>query len=133
MAQIVSYMAHDPVGNCEGQLTDFTQSSLIDAEAQGIVFIAVYDDGSRSVVRAADIVKPAQEGQEFTFVMPVYVDKRTKATVECFDALAKIVDPEVATTSADGASTEGDPVKTFLTALEKLRALNTEAESDGDA
>ena len=122
MAQIVSYMAHDPVGNCEGQLTDFTQSSLIDAEAQGIVFIAVYDDGSRSVVRAADIVKPAQEGQEFTFVMPVYVD-----------ALAKIVDPEVATTSADGASTEGDPVKTFLTALEKLRALNTEAESGGDA
>lgn len=128
MAQIVCYMAHDPVANCEGQLTDFTSATLIDAEAQGIVFVAVYDDGTRAVVRAADIVPPSMQGQEFTFVMPVYVDERTSATVECFSALAEIVNPSVATQAADDAeSGQKDPIERFMTALANLKAL----ESDG--
>lgn len=132
MAQIVNYMVHDPIGNSEGQLTDFDKQSLIDAEAQGIIFIGVHDDGTREVVRAADIVPPGIAGQELTFVMPVYVDKRTSATVECFSALAEIINPEVATMSTDGGEAEQtDPVAKFMAALENLKAL--ESDNGGDA
>ena len=45
MAQITHYMAHDPVGNSESYLTEFDSELISRAEASGIVFIAVYDDG----------------------------------------------------------------------------------------
>lgn len=126
MAQIIDYMAHDPVANAEGQLTDYTKETLIDAEAHGIVFIAVYDDGTRAVVRAADITPPsAAGGQDFVFVAPVYVDQRHAATVECFSALAEIVNPAAATVSEDGTETaqQADSVAKFMAALEALKAF----------
>lgn len=130
MAQITHYMAHDPVGNSESYLTEFDSELISRAEASGIVFIAVYDDGTREVVDSKDVVKPKSADEPFTLVTPVYVDDRTDATVACFDALAAIVDPSV-TTAAEGGETEAraDPVKAFMAALEKLRAL----KSGGDA
>ena len=91
MAYIVDYMAHDPVGNVEGQLTCYDAEALAEAEKNGMVFIAVMSDGTRKVVKASEVSEPCSQGKDFVFVQPTYVDKRTAATVACFDALAAIV------------------------------------------
>lgn len=129
MANITHYMAHDPIGNSESYLTEFDSELIARAAASGIIFIAVYDDGTRKVVDSSEVTPPQAAAEPFTLVTPVYVDERTTATVACFDALAQIVNPGVATTSADDAETEADPIKAFMAALEKLRAL----EAGGDA
>lgn len=130
MAQITHYMVHDPVGNTESYLTEFDAEFIARAAAANIVFIAVYDDGTREVVDSKDVAKPKSADEPFTLVTPVYVDDRTDATVACFDALAAIVDRSVAaTTEAGSTEVQADPVKAFLSALERLRAL----KSGGDA
>lgn len=130
MAQITHYMAHDPVGNSESYLTEFDSELISRAEASGIVFIAVYDDGTREVVSGEDVTKPQSADEPVTLVTPTYVDNRTDATVACFDALAAIVDPSVAAAAEGGsAEVQADPVKVFMAALEKLRAL----KAGGDA
>lgn len=130
MAQIIHYMAHDPVGNSESYLTEFDSELISRAEASGIVFIAVYDDGTREVVSGKDVTKPQSADEAVTLVTPAYVDDRTDATVACFDALAAIVDPSVAAAAEGGsAEVQADPVKAFMAALEKLRAL----KAGGDA
>lgn len=132
MAHIVDYMAHDPVGNVEGQLTCYDPEALAEAESNGIVFIAVMSDGSRKVVKASEVSEPSPQGEEFVFVQPAYVDERTEATVAVFDALAAIVAPETATLSDSGAATQAaDPVEAFMAALAKLKALKP-AEVDSD-
>lgn len=124
MAQITHYMAHDPVGNSESYLTEFDSELISRAEESGIVFIAVYDDGTREVVSGKDVAKPQSADEPVTLVTPTYVDDRTDATVACFDALAAIVDPSVAAAAEGGsAEVQADPVKAFMAALEKLRAL----------
>ena len=123
MAQITHYMAHDPVGNSESYLTEFDSELISRAEASGIVFIAVYDDGTREVVSGKDVTKPQSADEPVTLVTPTYVDDRT-------DALAAIVDPSVAAAAEGGsAEVQADPVKAFMAALEKLRAL----KAGGDA
>lgn len=130
MAQITHYLAHDPVGNTESYLTEFDSEIITRAAASGIVFIAVYDDGTREIVDGKDVIKPQLDDEPFTLVTPVYVDDRTDATVACFDALAAIVDPSVAASAEGGcAEVQADPVKAFMSALEKLRAL----KAGGDA
>lgn len=130
MAQITHYMAHDPVGNSESYLTEFDSELISRAEASGIVFIAVYDDGTRKVVSGEDVTKPQSADEPVMLVTPTYVDDRTDATVACFDALAVIVDPSVAAAAEGGsAEVQADPVKAFMAALEKLRAL----KAGGDA
>lgn len=130
MAQITHYLAHDPVGNTESYLTEFDSEIITRAAASGIVFIAVYDDGTREIVDGEDVIKPQLDDEPFTLVTPVYVDDRTDATVACFDALAAIVDPSVAAAAEGGsAEVQADPVKAFMAALEKLRAL----KAGGDA
>ena len=130
MAQITHYLAHDPVGNTESYLTEFDSEIITRAAASGIVFIAVYDDGTREIVDGKDVIKPQLDDEPFTLVTPVYVDDRTDATVACFDALAAIVNPSVAVAAEDGsAEAQADPVKAFMAALEKLRAL----KAGGDA
>lgn len=130
MAQITHYLAHDPVGNTESYLTEFDSEIITRAVASGIVFIAVYDDGTREIVDGKDVIKPQLDDEPFTLVTPVYVDDRTDATVACFDALAAIVDPSVAAASEGGsAEVQADPVEAFMAALEKLRAL----KAGGDA
>lgn len=130
MAQITHYLAHDPVGNTESYLTEFDSEIITRAAASGIVFIAVYDDGTREIVDGKDVIKPQLDDEPFTLVTPVYVDDRTDATVACFDALAAIVDPSVAAASEGGsAEVQADLVEAFMAALEKLRAL----KAGGDA
>lgn len=127
MAKIVRYWAHDPVGNIENMLQSFDKEQLQKGEGAGIVFVAEYDDGTRSIVKAVDVVEPQTFSNDggITLVLPSYVDERTSATVACFDALAEIVNPSVATASADDAEAEADPIKVFMAAIEKLRALKT--------
>lgn len=127
MAKIVRYWAHDPVGNIENMLQSFDKEQLQKGEEAGIVFVAEYDDGTRSIVKAVDVVEPQTFSNDggITLVLPSYVDERTSATVACFDALAEIVNPSVATSSVDDAEAEVDPIKVFMAAIEKLRALKT--------
>lgn len=133
MAYIVDYMAHDPVGNVEGQLTCYDAESLAEAEKNGIVFIAVMSDGTREVVKASEVSEPSSQGQDFVFVQPTYVDERTEATVEVFDALAAIVAPEVAAVSEDGTAMQtADPVEAFMAALAKLKAFKPNEAAPND-
>lgn len=130
MAKIVRYWAHDPVGNIENMLQSFDMEQLQKGEDAGIVFVAEYDDGTRSIVKAADIVEPTTFSNDggVTLVLPSYVDERTSATVACFDALAEIVNPSVAAAPTDETETQVDSIRAFMAALEKLRALNIGGE-----
>ena len=130
MAKIVRYWEHDPVGNIESMVQSFDKEQLQKGEEAGIVFVAEYDDGTRSIAKAVDIVEPTTFSNEggITLVLPSYVDERTSATVACFDALAEIVNPSVATASVDETKTQADPIGAFMAALEKLRALKTGGE-----
>lgn len=123
MARILNYYAHDPVGNNEGLLTVFDRQSLEAAEENGIVFIAEYDNGSRSIIKAADIEEPDQSVAEtnVTLIGPQYVDDRMKAVVAVFDSLAETM---AATPMA--LADEGDvenPTLTFAQALATLKAI----------
>lgn len=127
MAKITHYMAHDPIGNVESYLTEFDSELIARAAAAGIIFIAVYDDGTREVVDAGEVEEPQQERQAYEIVTTSYVDRRTAATVACFDALSAIVDPQPATADETGDEAEAvdpvDPVEAFRAALAALKAL----------
>lgn len=124
MAKITHYMAHDPIGNVESYLTEFDSELIARAAAAGIIFIAVYDDGTRKVVDASEVEEPQQERQAYEIVTTSYVDKRTAATVAVFDALSAIVDPQPATADETGEGTEAvDPVEAFRAALAALKTL----------
>lgn len=129
MANIAHYIAHDPIANVEGIVTDFEPSVLEEAAQHGIVFIAVDKDGNRASVDVSEISKPElDDGDCYVFVEPRYVDDRTTAIVACFDALAEIVNPSVATASVDDTETQVDPIGAFMAALEKLRVLKAGGE-----
>lgn len=127
MAKITHYMAHDPIGNVESYLTEFDSELIARAAAAGIIFIAVYDDGTREVVDAGEVEEPQQERQAYEIVTTSYVDRRTAATVACFDALSAIVDPQPATADETGDEAEAvdpvDPVEAFRAALAALKEL----------
>ncbi len=127
MAKITHYMAHDPIGNVESYLTEFDSELIARAAAAGIIFIAVYDDGTREVVDAGEVEEPQQERQAYEIVTTSYVDRRTAATVACFEALSAIVDPQPAAADETGEEAEAvdpvDPVEAFRAALAALKAL----------
>lgn len=124
MAKITHYMAHDPIGNVESYLTDFDSELLARAAAAGIIFVAVYDDGTRKVVDAGEVEEPQPERQAYEIVTTTYVNRRTAATVAVFDALSAIVDPQPATADETGEEAEAvDPVEAFKAALDALKAL----------
>lgn len=130
MSQIIDYLIHDPVGNVEGQLCDYDPVRLEEAEKNGMVFIAVMDDGERKLVKAADVSEPKQQNQYFTVAKPEYVDERTQATVAVFDALADIVNPKAAAVDEDGGETKTiDPVAAFEKALDRLKSLQNGDQS----
>lgn len=133
MSQIIRYMAHDPVSNFESCLDTYDPDVLANMEAGGIIFVAVYDDDSRAVVKASEVSEPEPRVDGITLVTPKYVDARTEATVAVFDALAAIVDPEASAVVVDeaGETTEtADPVETFKTALDALKSLMAGGEDD---
>ena len=124
MVRISHYMAHDPVANIEGVVTDFNPEALALAAENGIIFIAVDENGAREVVDAASVKEPKLADECYVFVQPQYVDERTTATVAVFDALSAIVDPQPATADETGKETESvDPVEAFKAALAALKAL----------
>ncbi len=124
---IQAYLVHDVVGNQEGYLSDFDPEKLADAEANGLVFVAEYNDGSREVVSAKDVVEPKPRVLGAPVATAGYVDERIAATVACFDALAAIVDPQPATADETGEEVaQVYPVEAFKTALDALKALGAE-------
>lgn len=125
MSHIVDYLIHDPLGNVEGQLSDYDPVRLAEAEKNGMIFIAVMDDGERRLVKAADVSEPKQQNRYFTVAKPEYVDERTKATVAVFDALADIVNPQTAAADENGSDEQpvADPIAAFEDALNKLKSL----------
>ncbi len=131
MSHIVDYLIHDPLGNVEGQLSDYDPVRLAEAEKNGMVFIAVMDDGERRLVKAADVSEPKQQNRYFTVAKPEYVDERTKATVAVFDALADIVNPQTAAADENGSDEQpvADPIAAFEDALNKLKSLQNGDQS----
>lgn len=125
------YLAHDPVGNCEWQITEFDSGVLSEAESAGVVFIAVDKDGNRERVAAQDIKEPESSAGNLVLVQPVYVDDRMKAVVDVFDALAPSVPAAASTFSVQSAAVNDRTTKTFAEALEALRMLAYGTNDEG--
>lgn len=126
---IVAYLLHDAAANVEGYITDYSQQSLLDAEAMGLVIIAEYNDGSREVVPAIEVKQPNPEVNGVEVVLPPYVDVRMSAVVEVFDALEAIMFPEAEPATETGAApmrkaarkiTPEDAFKAALAALKEV-------------
>lgn len=121
---VVGYAVHDIIGNNEQCLTEYDPEVLQSAEDAGLVFVAQYDDGTREVVKAADVRKPDPTVNGIPLATAGYVDERTAATVAVFDALSAIVNPQpaMADETEEGAKAV-DPVEAFKAALAVLKAL----------
>ena len=130
MSKTLYHMLHDPIGNCEAMVTEYDEELINRAASNGMIFIAVDEDGNRTVVQPEDVKEPINDDQPFTLVQPLYVDDRMKAVVDVFDALAASVPAVAASVPAVAASADVQPVSSkaraamsFAEALEALRAL----------
>lgn len=96
MNRITHYVLHDPIGNLEGQITEFDQEKLKAAEAAGMVFIAVREDGTREIVKAEDVheITP-QPTDSFTVATPKYVDQRVEALLGVIEKMAEAIKPKL--------------------------------------
>lgn len=130
MNRIITYWAHDPINNNEGVITNFDTSTLKQAEANGIIIIAEYEDGTREKVNAEDVTEPnIQDSDFFIFVTPQYVDTRTTATYEAIKSIADAIAPMIpAEHSTDG---QPSPLDAIAASLEKLKAL-ADINKDGN-
>lgn len=130
MNRIITYWAHDPINNNEGVITNFDTSTLKQAEANGIIIIAEYEDGTREKVNAENVTKPnIQDSDFFVFVTPQYVDTRTTATYEAIKSIADAITPLIpAEHSTDG---QPSPLDAITANLEKLKTL-TDVNKDGN-
>lgn len=130
MNRIITYWAHDPINNNEGVITNFDTSTLKQAEANGIIIIAEYEDGTREKVNAENVTEPnIQDSDVFVFVTPQYVDTRTTATYEAIKSIADAITPMI----PEGLSTDGQPspLDAITANLEKLKAL-ADVNKDGN-
>lgn len=118
----IYHIAHDPVSNSEAILNEYDQERINKAAESGIVFIAVDEQGSRSIVPASEVVEPDANSDQFIFVQPVYVDDRMKAVIDVFDALASSTPQELSAVSVMSADTGGTGTA-FAEALAALKAL----------
>lgn len=116
MSKTLYHMLHDPIGNCEAMVTEYDEELINRAASNGMIFIAVDEDGNRTVVQPEDVKEPINDDQPFTLVQPLYVDDRMKAVVDVFDALAASADVQPVSSKARAAMS-------FAEALEALRAL----------
>ena len=122
MNRIITYWAHDPINNNEGVITNFDTSTLKQAEANGIIIIAEYEDGTREKVNAEDVTEPnIQDSGFFVFVTPQYVDTRTTAAYEAIKSIADAITPMI----PEALATDGQPspLDVITANLEKLKAL----------
>lgn len=88
-SNIVEYMLHDPIGNVEGTLTDFSEEFLAKVADSPLVIVAVDEDGRRSVVDPSDVTEPVPTFNGVMLAGTVYVDDRMKSVIDVFDALAE--------------------------------------------
>lgn len=116
MSKTLYHMLHDPIGNCEAMVTEYDEELINRAANNGMIFIAVDEDGNRTVVQPEDVKEPINDDQPFTLVQPLYVDDRMRAVVDVFDALAASADVQPVSSKARSAMS-------FAEALEALRAL----------
>lgn len=116
MSKTLYHMLHDPIGNCEAMVTEYDEELINRAASNEMIFIAVDEDGNRTVVQPEDVKEPINDDQPFTLVQPLYVDDRMKAVVDVFDALAASADVQPVSSKARAAMS-------FAEALEALRAL----------
>lgn len=130
MNRIITYWAHDPINNNEGVITNYDTATLKQAEANGIIIIAEYEDGTREKVNAEDVTEPnIQDSGFFVFVTPQYVDTRTSATYEAIKSIADAITPLIPETLAtDG---QPNPLDAITANLEKLKAL-ADINKDGN-
>jgi hypothetical protein len=122
MSKTLYHMLHDPIGNCEAMVTEYDEELINRAANNGMIFIAVDEDGNRTVVQPEDVKEPINDDQPFTLVQPLYVDDRMKAVVDVFDALAASV-PAAASADVQPVSSKARSAMSFADALEALRAL----------
>ncbi len=118
MNKVEYYLAHDPIGNMEWQITNYDKEALRKAESSGIIIIAVGADGSREKVLADDVVEPESDSGSIVIVQPQYVDDRMDAVIEAFDALRAAMMPELTLMSTDNEQDE--PLKRFSAAVSEL-------------
>lgn len=130
MNRIIAYWAYDPINNNESAITNFDLSTLKQAEANGIIIIAEYEDGTREKVNAENVTEPnIQDSGFFVFVTPQYVDTRTTAAYEAIKSIADAITPMIPTELA----TDGQPssLDAITANLEKLKAL-ADVNKDGN-
>lgn len=123
MSNTLYHMLHDPIGNCEAMVTEYDEELINRAATNGMIFIAVDEDGNRTVVQPEDVKEPINDDQPFTLVQPLYVDDRMKAVVDVFDALAASVPAVAASADVQPVSSKARSAMSFAEALEALRAL----------
>lgn len=123
MNKTLYHMLHDPIGNCEAMVTEYDEELINRAASNGMIFIAVDEDGNRTVVQPEDVKEPINDDQPFTLVQPLYVDDRMKAVVDVFDALAASVPAVAASADVQPVSSKARSAMSFAEALEALRAL----------
>lgn len=131
MNRIITYWAHDPINNNEGVITNFDTSTLKQAEDNGIIIIAEYEDGTREKVNAENVTEPnIQDSGFFVFVTPQYVDTRTTATYEAIRSIADAITPMI----PEALATDGQPspLDAITANLEKLKAL-ADINKDGNS
>lgn len=127
----IYYIAHDPVSNSEAILNEYDQELINKAAESGIVFIAVDEQGNRSIAPASEVVEPDTNSDQFIFVQPVYVDNRMKAVVDVFDALASSIPAAASTPAVQGVAGKARTTMTFAEALEALRLLAYGTNEEG--
>lgn len=123
MARITHFIAHDPITNSEGVVTEYDQELLSRASDSGIVFISVDEQGNRQIVPVGEVKEPDQVGGDYQIVQPLYVDQRMQAVVDVFDALSASVPAVAASADVQSASGESRSSVSFNEALENLRSL----------
>lgn len=130
MNHIIAYWAHDPVNNSEGVITNFDTSALKQAEANGFIIIAEYEDGTREKVNAENVTEPnIQDSGFLVFVTPQYVDTRITAAYEAIKSIADAITPMIPLDLvSDG---QPSPLDAITANLEKLKAL-TDVNKDGN-
>lgn len=124
-------MLHDPIGNCEAMVTEYDEELINRAASNGMIFIAVDEEGNRTVVQPEDVKEPINDDQPFTLVKPLYVDDRMKAVVDVFDALAASVPAVAASADVQPVSSNARSAMSFAEALESLRALAYGTSEEG--
>lgn len=131
MGKTLYHMLHDPIGNCEAMVTEYDKELINRAASNGMIFIAVDEEGNRTVVQPEDVKEPINDDQPFTLVKPLYVDDRMKAVVDVFDALAASVPAVAASADVQPVSSNARSAMSFAEALESLRALAYGTSEEG--